>query len=124
MISCGVLAVVVGIGPVAGNAQTGPSPSLAGDEEAGRETYVESCRSCHSGAIAPALKGISERGVATVPGYSYSAGLKAMAGKSWTAEELDAYLADPRAYAAGSKMVMKLEDAQKRADMVAYLMTM
>lgn len=124
LIPCGVLAAAVAIGPVAGAAQTAPSAGLVGDEEAGRETYVESCRACHSGAIAPTLKGVAGRSVASVPGYPYSEALAAKAGKTWSAQELDAFLADPRSYAAGSKMALKVEDPQKRADLVAYLLTM
>ena len=125
MIAFGGLAATVAASSVAGKAQTTqPAAAIAGDDEAGREYYAEDCRSCHSGAIAPTLKGLAGRGIAAVPGYTYSAGLKAKAGKSWNAKELNAFLADPRSYAAGSKMVMKVEDPQKRADIVAYLQTM
>lgn len=99
---------------------------LEGDEEAGREIYVEDCRACHSGAIAPALKGLTSRPIASAPGYNYSEGLKqkAQGDASWTEAELDAYLADPRGYAPGSKMVLKVQDAQARADLIAFLKTM
>ena len=93
----------------------------AGDAEAGRELYVESCRACHSGAIAPALKGIVNRPIAAAPGYSFSAGLKAKAGKTWTAAELNAFMADPKTYAPGTKMMKAVPDAQERADIIAYL---
>lgn len=125
LLSFGALAMVVVTGSVSGQARTAPaSMAKVGDEEAGRENYAEDCRACHSGAIAPTLKGIAGRGVAAVPGYTYSSGLKAKAAKKWDAKELDAFLADPRGYASGSKMMMKVEDPQKRADIIAYLETL
>lgn len=124
-VTASALVAAVANAPVAGQSKKAAQPAaLSGDEEAGREYYAEDCRACHSGAIAPTLKGVVGRGIASVPSYTYSAGLKAKAGKAWTAAELDAFLADPRSYAAGSKMVMKVEDAQKRADIIAYLKSM
>lgn len=105
-------------------AKPAAAAALQGDEEAGREAYAESCKGCHSGAIAPALKGVAGRAVAAVPGYTYSAALKAKAGTTWTAAELDAFLADPKGYAPGTKMMPKVEDAQKRADIIAYLQSL
>jgi cytochrome c len=101
-----------------------PAAMPAGDEEAGREAYAEDCRACHSGAIAPTLKGVAGRAIAAVPGYTYSAGLKGKAGKKWTPAELNAFMADPRGYAPGSKMMLKVEDAQKRADIIAFLQSL
>ena len=97
------------------------APMLEGDEDSGFAIYAESCRGCHSGAIAPSLKGAFGRPIASVAGYSYSDGLQAHAGDTWTAENLDAFLQDPSAFAAGTKMMVKVEDAQERADLIALL---
>ncbi len=110
--------------PALGSEPDVSAEPLVGDEEAGREYYAEDCRACHSGAIAPSLRGISQRSIASVPDYAFSDGLKAKEGGAWTAEELDAFLAHPSAYAPGTKMMLKVEDAQKRADIVAFLLTL
>lgn len=95
-----------------------------GDADAGFELYAEGCRGCHSGVIAPSLKGVFGRPVAGVEGYSYSEGLSAHSGESWSDETLHAFLSDPSIFASGSKMRKKLPDAQDRADIIAFLKTL
>lgn len=95
-----------------------------GDEDAGYEIYAESCRACHSGVIAPSLKGSFDRPVAAVEGYSYSEGLAARSGETWTEANLHAFLADPEAFAEGSKMKKKVTEPQDRADLIAFLMAL
>ena len=92
-----------------------------GDEDAGYELYAESCRACHSGVIAPSLKGAFGRSVAGIEGYAYSAGLAARSGEQWTEANLHAFLSDPSAFAEGSKMQKKVVDPQERADIIAFL---
>ena len=98
-----------------------PPAAIAGDEEAGREVYAANCRSCHSGAIAPPLSGVVGRPAASAPGYAYSDALKAKAAEPWTEARLDAFLIGPQAYAPGTRMLLVVPDAQKRADLIAYL---
>lgn len=95
-----------------------------GDQEAGFELYAAGCRACHSGAIAPTLKGVFGRQIAGVEGYAYSEGLKARSAENWNAANLDLYLTSPEAFAAGAKMKKRLSDPQERADVVAFLETL
>lgn len=100
----------------------------AGDVEAGRRAFGQ-CRSCHAveagvTRVGPSLFGVVGRPAGAVSGYTYS---KAMAdsGLIWTPETLDAYLENPQKKVKGTKMSMAgIADAQRRADVVAYLGTL
>lgn len=88
------------------------------------------CQPCHNfekGAgskIGPPLYGVVGRPIASVPGYTYSAALKKKNGV-WTFEALDEFIANPRAYAPGTKMgYFGEKDAGRRADILAYLNTL
>jgi cytochrome c len=94
----------------------------AGDEDAGAEYYGAECRVCHGGVIAPSLRGVVGRKIASLPGYGgYSDALKAKSGTAWTPELLDAFLKGPSELVPGTKMEKVLPDAQMRADIIAYL---
>lgn len=88
------------------------------------------CAGCHgtpgqnrSVVIAPSLDSIFERPVASAQGFEYSEALKELrADNPWSAEELDAYLADPRSYAPGTKMEFQgLLNAEDRQAVILYL---
>jgi cytochrome c len=55
-----------------------------------------------------------------VPDYAYSPALKA-AGIVWDETTLDRWLADPQAMVPGTKMTFSVDDAQDRADVIAFL---
>lgn len=103
-----------------------PSPeTLAAGERA-----FEKCYACHSvdpadkGADGPMLRGIVGRKVAALPGYAYSAAMRAYAadGKAWSRDRLDAYLADPQAVVPHNAMsFFGMPDAQERAALIAWL---
>lgn len=98
----------------------------AADPGAGERAFGK-CRACHNlagtNATGPHLVGLVDRPVAGVDGYAYSEALIAFGG-SWTPEELDAYLTDPRGYIPGNKMAFAgLPRATERADLIAYLAT-
>lgn len=109
-----------------------PPPSAAevlaqGDAARGQDVFVR-CQACHklddTNGIGPHLDGVVGRAKASVPGFAYSGALRAMADQSWTPENLDAFLINPRGYAPGTKMAFAgLPDAQDRADLIAYLQT-
>lgn len=97
--------------------------------DAGAATF-KACAACHSvekgGAnkVGPALWGVVNRDKGAVDGFGYSAALKGMGGK-WTPENLVAFIHNPKAYVAGTKMVYGgLNDPEKLADLVAYLNTL
>jgi len=102
------------------------TPALAqqaqGDADAGAEVFAADCRACHGGMIAPALRGVFGRQIATLPGYSgYSEALKAKTSQSWTEATLDTFLTAPADFAPGTLMSKSVPDAQMRADIIAYL---
>lgn len=85
------------------------------------------CRSCHSinqgGAnmTGPNLYGLFARKAGAVEGFTYSDGVKAL-GYKWDAAKLDAWIKDPKAVVAGTKMSFPgVKDDKDRADLVAYL---
>lgn len=95
---------------------------MVGDEEAGAEIYAAQCKGCHTVSIAPTLRGVADRPIASVAGFAgYSDALKGKAGQTWTAENLDAFLTAPAAFAPGTRMVMSIGDTQARADVIAYI---
>ena len=106
------------------------APATAGDASKGKAVFSSQCALCHSGAkggptiLGPSLYGIIGRKSASVPGYAYSTGMKAV-GWIWTDEKLETYLPAPRTLVPGTKMSYGgLKDATKRADLIAYLDTL
>ena len=106
------------------------TPAPAGDAAAGKSIFVANCAMCHgvtAGAVlvGPTLWGVAGRRIASVPGYDYSAALKAHGAKAWTDAELDPWLKSPAGYAPGTKMYYPgLTDAKNRADVMAFLHTL
>lgn len=113
------------------SAPAASAPLPAGDPAAGKAIVAANCAFCHSltsggpTMVGPGLWGIAGRRIASVPGYDYSPALKAHAAGTWTPETLDAWLRDPRAFAAGTKMYYPgLSDPKGRADVIAFLRTL
>ena len=90
------------------------------------EGLAAECVTCHSfdkggkAKAGPPLYGVVQRAAASVDGFSYSDALKAKGGK-WSIETLNEWLANPKAYADGTKMSFKEADATRRANILAYL---
>ena len=91
------------------------------------ETLFKPCSACHAadkgGAnkVGPALYGIVNRAIGGVAGFAYSDSLKSKGG-SWSYDNLDHFIANPKGFASGTKMAYGGEkDAAKRADIIAYL---
>jgi cytochrome c2 len=98
----------------------------AGDARRGRLLYLQ-CRSCHSveaggmNKVGPNLHGVVGRAAGQVEGFVYSDALVA-SGIVWTAETLDAWLADPSEYVPGNRMIFTgIADPRDRADIIAYV---
>lgn len=102
------------------------APALAQpNAQAGQALFDVQCKACHLSPIAPPLKGVAGRSVATVPGFAfYSDALKAKSGQKWTDANLNAYLTSPPAWAPGTKMMLPVPDAANRANIIAYLKTL
>lgn len=99
--------------------------SLTGDAAAGRIVFAQ-CRSCHTtepgeNKTGPSLAGIVGRTAGSVAGFNYSPANK-NSGLTWTEEQLYVYLENPQRIVPGTKMIYPGQrDAQKRADLIAYL---
>ncbi len=114
----------VGIGLMSG-------PALA-DGDAGKgETVFKKCMACHAitektNKVGPHLVGLVGRAVATVEGYVYSDSMKnyAATGAVWDEPALQAYLENPKAIVAKSKMAFPgLKKKDERNDLIAFLKT-
>ncbi|WP_373489384.1 cytochrome c family protein [Blastomonas sp.] len=95
----------------------------SGDATRGAAIYESNCIGCHSldsNRVGPAHRGVFGRKAGSAPGFAYSTGLK-KAKFAWDAARLDAWLTNPQAYVKGAKMGFRLSDAQRRADVIAYL---
>lgn len=102
------------------------APALAaGNPDEGKKVFGI-CRTCHTlergkNGVGPSLAGVFGRKSGTAPGFSYS---KAMVDKAVTWEEstIATYIADPKAYVPGNKMVFPgLKKDSQIADVIAYL---
>ena len=99
--------------------------SFTTDAAAGEKVFAL-CRSCHVleegvNRVGPSLYKVVGRKSGSVAGFSYSDANK-NSGVTWTTDVLFKYLEDPKGFMPGTKMAFPgVKDAQKRADLVAYL---
>jgi cytochrome c len=102
--------------------------SFTGTADAGAKVFV-ACKTCHAiepgkNMVGPSLHGLLGRVSGSVAGYSYSAANK-VSGITWNNEKLFQYLETPQRVIVGTKMSYTgVKDAQKRADLIAYLNTL
>ena len=97
--------------------------NAAPDAARGHALFAERCSACHAldqNKIGPMLGGVIGRKAGSAAGYDYSVALGG-AGLVWSADNLDRWLADPRAFIPGVKMPIRVLDAPSRRDIVAYL---
>ncbi len=108
--------------------QPQPIEQLLANADVGRgETSAKKCVACHTfnkggpTRVGPNLWGIIGRAKAAEAGANYSAALKAKGG-SWTIEELNQFVANPKAFLPGTNMTFAgIARASERADLIAYL---
>lgn len=91
------------------------------------EQIAKRCQACHNFAegagakVGPDLYGVVGRPVASSPGFSYSAAMKAHGG-DWTPQALNVFLTNPKAAVPGTAMAFAgLAKETERADIIAYL---
>jgi cytochrome c2 len=92
------------------------------------ESLAGTCVACHSlaewdmsTALGPNLSGIVGRKVAARPDFRYSPALQSLGGR-WTAERLDAFLANPQGFAPGTSMAFPgIADPAQRRQVIDYL---
>jgi cytochrome c len=83
------------------------------------------CKACHkidgTNGVGPHLDGVVGRDIASVEGFAYSDALSGLEG-TWTPETMEAFLANPKGYAPGTKMTFAgLPKVADRANVIAYL---
>jgi cytochrome c len=94
----------------------------SGDPARGKALY-QGCAACHSideNDLGPRHRGVVGRPAGSIADYNYSAALKS-SGLTWDEATLDRWLTNPSALVPGTKMFFKIDDAQSRADVIAYL---
>lgn len=125
---------VEGVGQAAAPAAaTGPAPIepiaplLAAADVAAGETQSKKCTACHTftqggpNRVGPNLWDIVGAKHAHAEGFAYSDAIKNKPG-NWDYEALNQFLANPKAYAPGTKMAFAgLPKASDRAALIAYL---
>jgi cytochrome c len=91
------------------------------------QSAAKKCASCHSfekggpNKVGPHLWGVVDRQRAHESGFEYSAALKEKGG-TWTYDELDHFLANPKGYVPGTKMAFAgITSPAERADVIVYL---
>ena len=93
------------------------------DPNRGKDLFAQRCATCHApdhNKAGPMLGGVFGRSAGALPGYNYSAALRA-SHVTWTADKLDRCLADPRGFIPGTRMPIKILDPTTRRDLIAYL---
>lgn len=114
-----------------GEGDSGPSLAMllaSGDAAAGEKAATGRCGTCHTfdqgGGVktGPNLFGVMGKPIGKhAAGFAYSAALSGHGGE-WTYENMDAWLASPKAFAAGTKMSFAgLSNAQDRANIILYM---
>ncbi len=98
----------------------------AADVERGK-VAAKKCASCHTfekggrNGVGPNLWGVVAAKKGHVEGFAYSQALLGTGGE-WSYEALDAFIANPKAYAPGTKMSFAgIARPDERADLIAYL---
>ena len=94
------------------------------DPADGRDLFNEQCTACHAldaNKQGPKLGGVFGRRAGAVPGYDYSSALKS-AGLTWSADNLNHWLANPKQFIPGVKMPVSVPDPIARRNIVAYLL--
>ena len=100
---------------------------LASADVAKGEQVFKKCAACHNAdqgganALGPNLWGVVGKPHGAHPGFAFTDALKGVSG-NWDFKALDAWLANPKKYAPGTKMTFAgLGNPQDRADVIAFL---
>jgi cytochrome c len=118
-------AVCIGAVSLAASVIGAVAPSLAADAARGEQLFVE-CASCHTlekgvHNVGPSLNGLFQRKAGSFDDFRYSPAMK-RANITWTADELDKFIADPQMVVPANRMPYAgMTNAADRADLIAYL---
>ena len=101
------------------------------DVGTGQADAQKYCGACHSFAkgganmVGPNLYGVVGQTIAAKTTYGFSGALKAKAHETWTYDNMDVWLRDPKEFASGTKMAFAgITSTKQRASVVAYLRTL
>jgi cytochrome c len=97
-----------------------------GDAIRGQRAWKVECRSCHTidqNYLGPKHRGLIGRRVGKLKGYNFSPAL-ARSNLVWDEALLDRWIADPEQVVRGQWMGYRVDSAQTRADLIAYLATL
>lgn len=108
---------------------TGISGTASAQDAAAGEKVFAKCKACHvidaaTNRVGPSLHGVIGRTAGTVEGFKYSAAMveHGKDGLVWNNENLDKYLADPKAMIPKNKMAFPgLKNPQDRSNVIAYI---
>ncbi len=111
-----------------GAAEEGPPFAevfAAADVGAGEKVFAK-CKACHkvdgTDGTGPHLNGVVDRAIASIAGFAYSETLVGMAADTWTVDNMNGFLTNPKGYAPGTKMGFAgLGKVDDRANVIAYL---
>jgi cytochrome c len=103
----------------------GSEAALAGDGDPvrGKAVFEKRCTGCHALEVdreGPRLAAVYGRKAGSVPGFTYSAGLK-NSGLTWTDATLEKWLSDPDLVVPDNNMSFSVPRADERRDLIAYL---
>ncbi|MBV8842307.1 MAG: c-type cytochrome [Bryobacterales bacterium] len=97
--------------------------SSTGDARRGRGAFEQTCTGCHAldrAKVGPRLRHIYGQPAGKDSQFGYSDAMKG-ASVTWDDATLDRWLADTESVIPGNDMAFRLDDASKRADIIAYL---
>jgi cytochrome c len=106
-----------------------PLAAQAQSADDGADLFQTACGACHAitagdNGAGPSLAGVFGRKAGSVPGFAYSAPMKA-SGLVWTDKALDTYLENPKKDVPGTKMALAgIPSADDRAALIAYIKTL
>jgi cytochrome c len=93
-----------------------------GDAAHGKVVFEKRCTGCHALNVdreGPRLAGVFGRKAGSVPGFSYSAGLKNL-DLTWNETTLEKWLSGPDAVVPDTNMGFYVPKAEERRDVIAY----
>jgi cytochrome c len=121
-------AVAFDVGEIKSAAEYLREPQFAAADSKRGQLLGLACAACHSfragekTIVGPNLHGVFGRPAAAIEDFDYSTALRS-SGLVWTPRALDAWLADPGSFVAGTKMTFTgYRSAEDRRDLIAYLL--
>jgi cytochrome c len=94
-----------------------------GDAARGAELYDSRCTGCHSldaNRVGPMHRGVYGRKAGSVGNFSYSPAVK-NSSVVWAEDTLNKWLTNPQDVIPGQRMNFRVNTAQDRADIIAFL---